>query len=332
MENLLIINENKRKNLNFSRCNLVFGYCGAGKTKFLEELNGIFSGKNKNWLYNGCNISSMDFNVISISGNENINSHLKLSSKSLLSKYIAKNNFSNEFKIACETLSETLEYTRKEIELSLSNILNDAKVNIKSIDDPLDFILGNISITCSDISSSDERKSLLSLIKSITKLNGSKTIVLIDDFTNNLDEENICSFINDILNLDAYFVLATNKTIPQYFLNNEIKIFAIRDNEAFCFQDLDQLLIDAIEGQPEYYSFEEYMLGKGYTRKSGILNLYIDIIRNDINTNFFRILTSKNPIINDKYIKGKITIVPRSPNEEKLYKYIFELLKISNDN
>jgi len=332
MENLMIINESHRKNLIFSNVNLVFGHSGSGKTTFLEELDDIFSGKDKNWLYNGSKIVSSDFNVIHITGSENINSHLKLSSKSLLSKFLLKGNYSETFQEACRSLSNTLEYTRKEIETSLTDILNDARVTIKCIDDPLDFLLNNINISCSDISSSDEKKSLLKLISSLTKLGNTKTIVLIDDFTSDLDEENVASFLDDISNLNAYFILTSNKTIPQYILNNKINIFSIRNNNIIKFQELDKLLLDAIDGQPDYLSFEDYMLGRGYNDISGISKSYLDIINKDINSNFLRILTARNPVINDTYIPGKVTIIPKSEKERKIYEYVISLLELSNNN
>lgn len=332
MENILLINETKRKNLKFTNCNFIFGYSSSGKTSFLENLNLIFSGKDKTRLYNGSKIVASDFNVIYISSNENINTHLKLSSKSLLSKYLLNESYSSTFKETCNTISQSLETARKEIEESLSLILNDARVSIKSIDDPLDFLLSNISITCSDISSSDEKKSLFRLISSLSKLENTKTIVLIDDFINSLDEENIISFVEEISNLDAYFILSSNKPIPQFLLNENTTIFAMRNDESYCFQELNKLVVDAIDGQPDYISFEEYMLGRGYLENSGISKAYLKIINQDIRSNFLRILTSKNPCISNEYIPGKITIIPKSKEEEKIYLYIMNVLGISNDN
>jgi len=328
MDAFTLTNENTRKILTFSKINFVFGYSGSGKTTFLENINLALTGKDKTWICNGCKILPNDFNVIYISGKEDISSHLKLSSKSLLQKLILKNKYSPIFNDSLRSISQNLESVRSEIESDLSAVLNGVRVSIKDQDDPLDFVVDNLSVSCEGASTSGERLQLFELVAALTRLTESKTVVLIDDFGNDFDEETILSYVKQAREQNACFVFACNKPLPQWILDGDISVFAIRNGETTPLPNIESLVMDAIDGQPQYQSFEEYMLGRGYSQLSGIAETYVKMIREDRLANLLRILTSKNPKISDSYGIDSISIVPKSKEEETIYRKIFDLLGI----
>lgn len=330
MEKLVLFSNEKRKNTYFSSINLFLGYSGSGKTTLLNDLYLLFSGKTKNYMLNGLPIKANDFNIINISSFEDISSHFKTSSKSLIKKYLTKLNYTEQFQKDCITISEVFTRMTKEISSYLIPFLPDLDFSLSS-EEPLDIILNNISISTREEYYSYYRKALFSLISEISKHEKKKTIVLIDDFDSCLGEECFQQIIDIMTKSNAYYFLTSSRAIPQEILATDLSLYSIRENKIIPFPNPHNLISDSIESQPLYESFEEYMLSKGYLETSGIINSFIEKLQEDQCSNLMRILTSKNPIITDHIIEGQICIIPKSLNEEKIYKKAFEILGLNNN-
>lgn len=324
-----VLNKDSKKFLEFSKINLVFGYANSGKSTFLSELVSIFTGKDKHHLVNGTQTVPNDFNVLSLGSNEGISTHLKLSAKSLVKRLIVENKYSDSFGKACEKIEQGVAEAQSEIQDRIRETLPGTKVTVNDMDAPLNFLLDNISISMECDSSSDEKKNLFSLISSLSANSSLKTIVIIDDFDSDFDEESTLGFFDRILKTDAYFILSTKHPLPEpYLTNEETSIFCIRDFGTHVLPPIKQLLLDSIVGFPEYTTFEEYITGKGYLETSGIADLFLKAIQDSELANIQRILTSRNPVIGKERLPGKVTIVPRNDEEERLYASLFEMLGI----
>lgn len=330
MNKLVLFSEEKRKNIYFSNINFIFGYSESGKTTRLEDLKQIFSGKSKKYLINGIPIKPDDFNIISISTKEDINSHLKLSSKSLIKKYLSESSYSLDFMSLCNNVEVSLEKIIDELNHKMNFFLPNSTITAKE-SKTLDLILDNISINLDNSSSSYTRNSLFALLKIIAK-ETQNTIIFIDDFDYGLDEENVIRFIDMIKNINAYFFLTSGRAITQSIIDNECSIFAVRNQKLMPIPNISDLINISLETQPIYTSYEEYMLSKGYLDLSGIKESMISEIQSDQKANILRILTAKEPIISIKQVKGKVTIVPKGTEDEKLYQSIFEILSIDSSN
>jgi hypothetical protein len=283
------------------------------------KFSDILSGKDKHHLVNGTQAMPNDYNVIFLSSSDGISTHLKLSSKSLLRKMIEENKYSDSFSSSCETIEKGVEIARNEFTIS------DA-------DSPMAFLIDNMSISFDDNSSSQEKERLFSLVNRLTSLTKIPTIVIIDDFNNDFDEEMTISFLEEIEKSSAYFILSSKKSLSQSFLKEDCSVFAVRENEVIMIPDLKTLILDSIVGMPEYTSFEEYMTEAGYVSASGIADFFLKQIQNDERNNIVRILTSKNPIISTNLNQGAVTIFPRSKEEEKVYRKVFEILGIGSSD
>lgn len=325
---LSICDENNRKYLNLSKVNLVFGYAESGKTYCLEHLVDVLSGKEKNYTVNGAHVKPDDFNVIYIPAKENIANHLKLNSKSLVRRLIQDHKYSKSFQDAEVAISNEIKIMEDEVTANIRSVFPSSSIRAISLDDPLQLLIDNLTLSFDNDSVSFARKSLFELVTKVVSLTGKQSVVLIDDFNNDFDEESAIKFFDDIEGCDAVFVLASSHPIPQCLLTDDITLFACRNHDVFALPQLSNFLLDSLVGQPEYTSFEEYMLGRGYAIGSEINKAYLSIIQEDQKTNFLRILTSKAPCIADQPVKGKVTIVPRNQNERKVYETLFDLLKI----
>ncbi len=325
---LTVFNKETKKILTFSKINLLFGYGKSGKTETLSNLNSIFTGKDRHHLVNGTQTISGDFNVFYLPSDEGISNHLKLSSKSLIRRMINESEFSPDFHSSCQMIQKGINVAQQEIEGIVRTILPGTKTNISDYDRPLDLLLDNMSISLEMDSSSEEREELFSLVNALAKTTKNKTVVLIDDFNNNLDEESTINFLNKISTTDAYFILTSKKSIPQFLIDEETRLFAIRNNKIFSLPSLEKLVASSINEFNEYQTFEEYMISQGYNEKSGIAKIFAEYIRNDELTNILRILTAKNPRISHERSKNCVVIAPRTKEEENLYKKIFEMLEI----
>jgi hypothetical protein len=327
---IVLFDQDHNKNWIFSNINLFFGYSKSGKTTILSDISSIFEGKNKSYIINGGKIQAGDFNVIFVPSNDSIVTHLKLNSKSLLRKILEDNNYSTTFKESESQLSNSLESISNEISSVVEKILPGVKAKINGLDNPIDLIMDSLSISIEDSSSSFGRQTLFSLVDALSRVSKNRTIIIVDDFNNAFDEESVMKFFEEASKSGAYFFLSSNRPIPQKLLTNEKNIFSIRNYGVTPVPPLDSLVIDSIVGQPQYVSFEDYMLGKGYTKGSGIERKYVERIREDERNDFLRILTSKNPVVSDEDIPGKVVIKPKSKEEEEVYQKLFSVIGIVN--
>jgi hypothetical protein len=332
LKNIVVFSKESKRNFVFSHINFIFGYAKSGKTTILLKISDILSGKDKHHLVNGTQSMPNDFNVIFLSSSDGISSHLKLSSKSLLRKTIEENKYSDSFSSSCEMIEKGVEMARGELEGQIQSILPGSRVAISDADNPMTFLIDNMSISFDNSSSSQEKERLFSLVNRLTSLTKIPTIVVIDDFNNDFDEEMTISFLEEIEKSSAYFILSSKKSLSQSFLKEDCSLFAVRDSELTMIPDLKKLVLDSIVGMPEYTSFEEYMTGAGYVSTSGIADFFLEQIQNDERNNIIRILTSKNPIISTKVDQARVTICPRSKEEEEVYRKIFEILGIASSD
>lgn len=330
MKNLSLFNKENKKNIEFSKINIIFGYSKSGKTTFLKDLNSIFLGKNKHILINGTQTISGDFNVFYLNSTDGIRDHLKLSSKSLVRKLIVESQFSNDFNGLCLELSKNITKAKDEIANILKEVLPNLTFSINNIDNPLNLLIDNAEISLNIESSTEDKEELFSLVESLGKLTKTQTIVIIDDFNNDLDEEATINFFDNINTSDAYFILSTKRPIPQHLINTKTRIFTLRNFELIAIPPFEKLALESQDAKEENHSFEEYMLGIGYLKESNEYKKLLETINLDVISNILRILTSKNPVISEKQISGKVTIIPENKMEQKLYQYIFELLNLNN--
>lgn len=328
MKNLSIFSKNNKKILEFYKTNILFGYSKSGKTTILSDLNNIFLGKDKQHLVNGTQTITGDFNVFYLGSKDGIKDHLKLSSKSLIRKMVNNQTFSESFHHYCEKITEGVTGAQNEIDAIIRQVLPRTRIEIPGANKPLDFLLDNMSISLEMDSSTEEKEELFSLVNNLSKMTKNKTIVLIDDFNNDFDEETTIKFFEDIKDTDAYFILTAKNPIPQNLLTNEVQVYAVRNHQLYPIPPLEKLVVESQSNNEENHTFEEYLLGNGYLKNSGYSNLIIDAIKNDQISNLLRILTSKNPIISNKNENGFVTIIPRTEEEKRLYEYVFNLLNL----
>lgn len=325
-KNLSIFNKDNKKITEFSKINVIFGYSKSGKTTILSNLNNIFIGKDRHNLVNGTQTIPGDFNVFYLGTKDGIKDHLKLSSKSLLRKMILENQFSEDFSNCCNQISKSINRAQLEIEDLVRSVLPGIKIEINDSDNPLELLMDNMNISLEMDTTSEEKEELFSLVNALSKTTKNQTIVLIDDFNNDLDEETTLNFFEEIEKSQAIFILTTKKPIPQYLVNDNFRIFASRNFGLLQLPNLEKMALDSQNVLEEAHTFEEYMLGMGYLKESQEYRNLLELIKNDEYSNIFRMLTSKNPVVSNKYQKGHVTIIGKTEQELKLYNYILNLI------
>ena len=245
---------------------------------------------------------------------------------------ISSTRYSKDFATAEETIEKNIGVMEGEIDKNIHKIFPESNIKAGSLDDPLQLILDNITLSFTDDSSSFSRKSLFKLVTQLSTLTGKQSIIIIDDFNNDFDDETTISFFNELTETDAVCILSTSHTIPQSLLNDETRIFASREQSVIALPKLSNFLLDSIDGQPEYTSFEEYMLGRGYLKGAEIDKRYLSLMQRDELSNFLRVLTSKSPVLTDTYDSSRICIIPRNIQERKIYESLFNILGLKSDN
>lgn len=327
-QNLSIFNKDNKNIRHFSKLNLIFGYAKSGKTTFLEELHQILSGKDKHHLVNGTQTVPGDFNLFSISTSEGIRDHLKLSSKSLLRRLLTQTKYSDTFPSFCDFISKGISGAQSELESQVKNVLPNAKIEIQGLDSPLDLLIDNMEISLQMDSSTDEKEGVFSLVQALTKMTDSKTVVLIDDFAKDFDEEDTLSFFSQIKNSPAYYFLTSKKPVPQNAIPESSSIFAMRNGNIIAIPPLKNLINITLNEGKEPKTFEEFMISSAYTDNSGLSSIFENYIKNDEVANVLRILTARNPVLCQKQIENKVCIIPKTKEENALYLKLFEILGI----
>ena len=327
-QNISIFNKDTKNIRNFSKINLIFGYAKSGKTTFLEDVHQIMSGKDRHHLVNGTQVAPGDYNLFSVSTSEGIKDHLKLSSKSLLRRLLTQTKYSDSFPSFCDFISKGVSGAQSELETQVKTVLPNAKVEIQGLDSPLDLLIDNMEISLQMDSSTDEKEGIFSLVQALTKITNNKTVVLIDDFAKDFDEEDTLAFFSQIKNSPAFYFLTSKKPIPQNAITDSISIFAMREGEIIPIPPLKNLINITLNEGKEPKTFEEFMISSGYTANSGLSSFFEEYIRNDETANVFRILTAKNPLLCKKPVENRVCIIPKTKEENELYTKLFELLGI----
>lgn len=325
---ITIFSKETKENFVFSRLNFVFGYAKSGKTSILSDLVNILNGKDKHHLVNGTQAMPNDYNVLFLSSADGISAHLKLNSKSLLRRLIEENQYSASFTSACQSIQNGISAAKGEIEERIRSVLPGTKIEVSGSETPLDLLMDNMSIVLESDTSSDEKAKLFSIVNCLAESTTCETVVIIDDFNNDFDEEMTLDFFKEISATNACFILATKKTIPQSVLEESTSLFAVREGRLIGLPPLPRLIETALTKDANYASFEEYMTGQGYLDASGLEEMYVTQIQQDEKSNIVRILTAHHPVLGQRPQQGKVTICPRSINEEKIYRNLFSLLGI----
>jgi hypothetical protein len=328
---ITVFSKETKENFVFSHINFVFGYAKSGKTTILSDLSNILSGKDKHHLVNGTQAMPNDFNILSLSSADGISAHLKLNSKSLLRRLIQENKYSPSFSSSCNQIQKGIASARMEIEEKIRSVLPGTKIDISDSESPLDFLMDNMSIVLESDTSSDEKGKLFSIVNCLAQSTACQTVVIIDDFDKDFDEEMTLNFLKEIQETNACFILSTKKNIPQIFLDENASIFAVRDERLIELPPLPRLIETSLTKNQNFATFEEYMTGQGYLETSGLEEMYLSQVQNDEKNNIVRILTSHHPVINALPQAGKVTICPRSAIEAQIYQNIFSLLGIPLD-
>ena len=327
-QNLTLFNKETRNFYEFSNVNLLFGCSGSGKTEMLSSLADIFSGKNKKYQLNGTSILPNDFSIITIGSGESLSPHLKLTSKSLIKRAIEQSDILDAAKDSFSIIHDELNNICSLLSSYFREFMPNLKVEISNIDKPAALLLSNLDIEPIVLSSSSNKWDLFSLISKITVQAHTNFIVFVDDFASDLDEELIIKFFLEMRKTNAIFVLTSNKPIPQFLLDNETSIYAVKNGDLIRIPSVEKLAVDEITQGPEYQSYEEYMLNTGYIKSSDISNSFVEQIKGDVNANILRILCAREPHLSTAGSHDSVAIVPRSAAEEKLYRTVADLLGI----
>ena len=331
MGTITLFSNEKRKNYYFSNINLLLGYSGSGKTMVLDDLEAIFNGKRKNFLLNGIPIKANDFNLFKVGSFEDLGSHLKMNAKSLVKRYILSLDFPPEFIEECNKTSEALQTLVDTISSSIQSILPKSKLTL-GYDNLLELILDSASLSTEEDSHSYFKKSMFRIFKELSLRSEKKTIVLMDDFDTSMDEGSVLDLFSYMKEIDAYFFVTSSKPLPQQVLDQDVTIYAVRNGNMIPFPNIRGLLTSSLERQPMYQSFEEYMLSKGYLETSGILECYIKKIQEDQCANLMKILTTEDPLITYEPVLGRVCVIPKSEEEEKIYRSALEILSENRES
>lgn len=325
---IAVFSKETKESFVFSHLNFVFGYAKSGKTSVLSDLVSILSGKDKHHLVNGTQAMPNDYNILFLSSSDGISAHLKLNSKSLLRRLIEENKFSPSFTTACDEIQKGISLARGEIEERIRAVLPGTKVDVSGAEAPLDFLMDNMNIVLDSDTSSDEKSKLFSIVNCLAESTACQTIVIIDDFNNDFDEEMTLGFFKEISETNACFILSTKKSMPQTVLDENASIFCVREERLIELPTLPKLIDSSFEKNANFATFEDYMSNHGYSRGSGLEEMYLSQMQNDEKSNIVRILTSHHPELVSHPQKGKVCICPRSADEEGIYKNVFSLLGI----
>jgi hypothetical protein len=153
--------------------------------------------------------------------------------------------------------------------------------------------------------------------------------VIIDDFDKDLDEESTIKFLKRIEKSNDTFFLFSNKPSSIHYCLGRYSIFAVRETNVYDLTNIYMLIKDSQKGLKDHFSYEEYMMNYGYALNSGMIDEIYKNVTNSALLNIGRILTSKDPIIEDNFSKDHISIVASSSEEKTFYGYLFDILSIN---
>jgi hypothetical protein len=324
------------KEIILSKINLFYGYNNSGKTYLAKLFNDGFNQKIKSlFLVDGAQVGKTDYEVIFINSKENIEDHVKFTSKSILrkifmNKIIENVNKEDGFE---DYLYKKFESINENLIKMLETFNNDlsAKMNISlEIDTLEDFIANYIKITFSqnDISSSSNKINFYKTITEYVVSSNHSKIIIIDDFDSFLDEESTFKFLNMLENVDNHtFLLFSNKPTSLTYAIGKYNIFSIREDKLIDLSNIKKMIqYSFFNEKEERYSFEEYVIENKLILLKEEYQLILDSISKNININLGRMLVNKEYSFNIKS-NEIIKIIPNSEIEKSYLEYIEQLLK-----
>jgi len=199
------------KKINLQNVNLFLGASQTGKTQLLEHFQGVFQGQHKNASYNRQDILKGQFNVRTIAANYTIDDELKMTSKTEL------------LSICKQIIAEFSEYQIEEIKSSLKEAINPLEVALKknvSFEDNSGFIFDNLLDVVKQYYSFIDTKELSPSLKRYLLLKNvfespsrGEMVLLIDDFENSFDIEQMLHLVDTLGATDNLSVLIFTKSI-----------------------------------------------------------------------------------------------------------------------
>lgn len=324
---------NKNK-INIGKINVFYGHSNSGKTYLSKVLLSGLEGKDKNFLENGLNILKGEKNIFYISSKESIMEHLKINSKSYFKKYyharilnyINENepDLINEINGMFNSLNTFIKQETEKIR-SINDIVINAKISIKNVDYLIDNLF-EVYFSEENLAASSAKNLLFALINLLSETKEPNHII-IDDFDNLLDEENTINFFNKIESSKNYFYLFSNKPTSVPYAFKHYHVFVIKNNKISDLSNLKHIVSTSIEDEAyENQTYEEYMLNLGYYCSSEEINKLVDSLTENSIYNLGRMITSNNYKIQNHFDYNSVVIIPNTPQEEKIFKYISSII------
>ena len=333
--------------MNAGKLNVIYGHSGSGKTQILNLLNDGFSAKSKNsFRVDGMEVQKSNFEILFFDAKQDFSNQIKMDSKSLFRKIVFElinsqvedlalngrdfvrefNQFFNDIKTPIDTWIK-----------SLTSISSDGSLNYKIEIESINDILTNIFTIlmgdeASGSSQSYSKLLLYSLVIEYIKKYPKNYIVLIDNFDADLDEENTLLLLDHLiehLDLNATFILTTNKNTSFQYTFNRCKTFCLRKNKIFDFSKLFNFykLSQVEDGNKENFSYEDYIVNSPYIDQETMQRDFQEISL-FMAYSIGRLLTNRNVTLQDNTLamsKG-VTIVTNNHHEMQFYRYVQNLI------
>ncbi|MDR3258284.1 MAG: hypothetical protein LBT51_01555 [Fusobacteriaceae bacterium] len=324
------------KEIILSKINLFYGYNNSGKTYLAKLFNDGFNQKIKSlFLVNGVQVGKNDYEVIFVNSKENIDDHVKFTSKSILRKIFMNKIIENINKEGGfeDYLYKKFESINENLVKMLENFNNElnAKINISLEMETLeDFIANYVKITFSqdDISSSSNKINFYKTITEYVISSNNSKIIIIDDFDSFLDEKSTLKFLNMLESIDKHiFILFSNKPTSLTYAIGKYNIFSIRENKLIDLSNIKKMIQYSFFNESEgKHSFEEYVIENKLILLKEEYQILLDSISKNININLGRMLVNKEYSFNIKS-NEIIKIIPNSEIEKSYLEYVKQLLE-----
>lgn len=309
---------------------IFFGKNSGYKNKIINTLNDCLLGKNKNILIDGNTFNSKNFNIISISEENDFTNEFKFTKSNTLKQLIYNDviNKINEEKI--------IKYTNEIFDViddKVNNLLN-RKINRKSdnnisfqieipdinsiIDKFTNIYIDDVLLNDSNISKSMKRKLLYQLyFLDIKKLDNRPTIVIINNFDVYLNTNeiiNLLNIIDSLSNDNCHFILSSCNNIFEYLNIDNYNIYKVTD-KIINFNVIDEAIKiyllkneynkdnDDIAFNNFYINNEALISNEEISKiKDNIINKHSTIISKILNSDSIKVVLSKPKNITCEYI------------------------------
>lgn len=312
MEKILKINS-KTYNIynNFSKINIIFGPNSSGKSTIVNNLELIFSGKDKTSTINDQIIDKNSFNIIKIDSEFAISDLLKLTSKNVYKNKLKEIINSPELDLQKQYIEENLSKIQ---EILNSTINKDSILKWKIKEQETDDLL--LNLIEGEINASKSEQNIL-FIKEKTNTIEKENIILIDDFDAFLNEDSILKILDILNSISATSFIFTNKPESLFYSYNKYSNYVCRNSKII---ELNTLL--SIENNNQ--NLTEYILNALYDQtKINSLNLEKHVY------SIGRILVNQNInlVYKSEPLNNQINIYCSNENEYYIFSKIISSLK-----